>query len=502
MSTNPPPPVPGSRRAAKLRPPSLPVPYLPRARLADLLDSAPDGAVTVIRAGAGSGKTTLAAAWVAESDARQAWLSLDISDADAATFWMNLVSALRQLVPACGDASLALLRRAGGSDDVAAALRDDLTAADAVSASVLVIDDLHIVDGVDEIIAPFSQFVLDAPMWLHVVLLSRRELALPRDQLTSQGRLREVLFAELKFSPAEARALLSELVPALPYESVDIAATRADGWAVGLRLAALAARTALAQAGPRSAALDPDRELVQNFVLNEVLAAEDLDIVRFMSDVSVVARFNANLAAALTGRADASELIGRAEARGLFVTPLDADGWFELHSAARDALSAQIAARSPRELSALHSRAAIWFAGAGDVSTALDHWLLADRQRDALRLLAAEHANLYDDGGESIIRRTVAALGPEVATADLDAMVEFAWCHLLVDLRRFLELVQQMTWWGGQSDVTIGARVTMLESVAATVTGRWVEGGQLARRAMKDLGPAAWQDPLGDPAGI
>ena len=37
----------------------------------------------------------------------------------------------------------------------------------------------------------------------------------------------------------------------------------------------------------------------------------------------------------------------------------------------------------------------------------------------------------------------------------------------------------------------------MLQSIAAIVTGDWVDGGALARRAMDALGESWWRDPLG-----
>ena len=78
-------------------------------------------------------------------------------------------------------------------------------------------------------------------------------------------------------------------------------------------------------------------------------------------------------------------------------------------------------------------------------------------------------------------------------------MVEYAWCHLLVDRRRFVELVEQLTWWVDKSHPsdTIRIRVDALRASAAIVSGRWVESGALNRQVMLDLGESCWRDPLG-----
>ena len=78
-------------------------------------------------------------------------------------------------------------------------------------------------------------------------------------------------------------------------------------------------------------------------------------------------------------------------------------------------------------------------------------------------------------------------------------MVDYAWCHLLVDRRRFVELVEQLTWWVDRSSPsdTVRSRVNVLRASAAIVSGRWVESGALNRQVMLDLGESCWQDPLG-----
>src|SRR5205085_5246733 len=91
------------------------------------------------------------------------------------------------------------------------------------------------------------------------------------------------------------------------------------------------------------------------------------------------------------------------------------------------------------------------------------------------------------------------AIPPDIATHDFVSMLEFAWCHAQVDRRRFLELVDQLTCWAAYTavDESVRARLALHQSVAATMEGWWVEGGALARRALRSLGDGWWRDPLG-----
>ncbi len=481
---------------AKLRAPGRPEHYVRRQRLFELLDDVVSAPLTVVVAPAGSGKSLLLAGWIEESAIATSWLSLDAGDSDGTRFWTGVVAALEVLAPRCGHEAALMLRRHAALPDVVEQLLDQLTSR-SCPPSVIVLDDLHLVDGNDDVATSLGLFLNHVPAWLHVVVAARRDPAIPIDRLRASGRLGEVRFAELRFSATEATDLLARLAPSLSDEQIDSAANRVEGWAVGVQMAALAARSRRAQ--PLAATELGSELLVDDYVWHEVLAAEDANIVDVLVETSVVDRINTSLADALTGRTDTRELLERAEARGLFVNRIGVEGWFAVHALVRSVLLAELARRSPTLLADRHARAAHWFEDVGEVPTALEHWLLAGRPREALRLLAAEHAGMYDRGLEGTILRTIEAMPTEVAMADFESMLDFAWCLLLVDRRRFINVVEQATWWADHStvDERLRNRLTMLQSSAAVVAGNWSESEDLARRALEEMGETWWRDTLG-----
>lgn len=482
---------------ARLRVPVVPEYYVRRERLLRLLDEAVNAPLTVVFAPAGVGKTVLLAGWAAESGAAIAWLSLDEADRDGPRLWSEAIAALETLAPGCGADARALLRRHGRLGDVVSQLLDDLEVADA-SRSVLVIDDGQFLEGDADVVESVALFLQHLPAWLHVVLLSRHEPPLPLDRLRARGQLGEARFAELKFSPPEAHEMLARLAPTLPDARIDAAAEHAAGWAAGLQLAGLAARSMQAQ--QQLEAQEPLSDLlVDDYVWRELLGAEEGELVDTLLDVAVVERVNVSLARALTGRDDADELLLRAEARGLFLSRRGPDGWFELHSLVRPALIGELKRRSPSRLAELHARAAGWLQEAREIPAALDHWIIANRPRDALQLLAAEGVALYDSGREETIRRTIDAIPADVATGDIQSMIDFTWCHRLVDRHRFEELVDHTIWWADRAGEppTIRARLTMLQAMATLMGGRWVAGAEQAQHAMQEMGDGWWRDPQG-----
>ena len=450
--------------------------------------------LTVVVAPAGAGKTTLVSGWAEEQAHPVAWLSLDESGNDFVELWSCVIAALETIAPGCGDTALRLLRRPVTRVESVDQLLVNLAGLDQPR-STLVLDDIHLL-GDDLVAGSVAQFVQHLPSWLHVVALSRRRLALPIQRMRSAGQIGEVHFGQLRFSPDEAAALLGRLAPGLGSAEIAAVVERADGWAASLSLAALAARSARTRVDLPA---NVDDWILHDYVLKELLAGETEPVVELLQASSIVPSINASLADTLTGRTDSGELLSTAEERGLFVSRRTVDGWFDVHALVREVLRVDLGNRLPDRLETLHVRAAEWFETNGEIAPALEHWLSAGHARRALRLLAEQHAALYDSGRQHLVTRTIARIAPDVASGDVDAMVDYAWCHILVDRRRYLDLIEHLTFTvqtTAPSDLT-RARVLVLRSAAAVMDGRWSECATLCRQALTILGHAWFHDPIG-----
>ncbi|MEP9361340.1 LuxR C-terminal-related transcriptional regulator [Nocardioides sp. CN2-186] len=483
---------------AKLRPPVTPAYLVPRPRLHQLVDEAVAGPLTLVVAPAGSGKTSLLSGWVAQTATTYAWLSLDEADRDPVQLWRGILAALEGIAPGSAATCADLIRRRGGLPKGIAALLDDLESR-SYDDRVLIIDDVQLVDEDEAVVASLSLFLQHLPPWLHVVVASRREPRLPVHRLRARGQLGEVHFAELRFSFDEAAAMLARLIPDLDPYDLDEIATAAGGWAASIQLAALAQRSARARGG-RVLPATGDRHYLEDYVWNEILASESEELVDVLLATSVVERIDPGLALILASRPDAVDLLTLAQARGLFVNQVEPSGHFEVHRLVREVLLSILSRRSPDRLPQLHAWAAGWHEAHGEVVSALEHWLRAGRPHDAIRLVAAEGASLYDGGHESTIRRTIEAIPDSVASSDVQTMIEFTISNLLVDRRRFVSLVESL----GRRvrddldlDAVQGARIEVLQSMATTLCGNWADGGALARSALQTFGETWWLDPVG-----
>jgi LuxR family maltose regulon positive regulatory protein len=300
------------------------------------LEGAREGKLTVVAAPAGSGKTTLVRQWLAEVPG-VAWIALEPDDSDPIRFWRYVISACQAFDSHIGSESLAQLDQ---PLPIQSALRPVLSAfvnelARVERPAVLVLEDYHTI--VAEQIHSGLMFVLDhLPSQVHVVLISRGTPPLPLARLRASGELAEIGKSDLRFSRAEASALL-EQAHGTNLTEADISRidTSFEGWAAGLRLLVLALQgddqrgvveRILSGAGPHR------RELADYF-LAEVVDTQPEAVQDFILRTSFLERFTAVLCEAVTGRPDGARVLEHLEQRNLFVESLEGPGdWYRYHA--------------------------------------------------------------------------------------------------------------------------------------------------------------------------
>src|SRR3982751_222050 len=366
----------------------LPLPrrrLVQRTRLTDLLraDGGEGPRLVLVAAPAGFGKTTLLAQWLTAAEGSQrrvAWLALDPGDADLRLFLTHVAAAIQTVEPEAGVDALALLE-AGATpppDAVLVSLINDLDVL--AGPTVVALDDYHVIDAaaVHEAVT----FLLDnLPPQVTLAMTTRADPPLPLSRLRARGELVEVRAADLRFTTGEAQTFLNEVM-GLQLESALVAAleTRTEGWAAGLQLAALSARThAGAPDGSGDVAgfveaFSGSHRFVLDYLVEEVLDRQPDGVRAFLLDTSVLEQLTGELCDALTGRSDGQPMLETLERENLFVIPLDdVRRWYRYHHLFADALRARLTVGDAGGVRELHAAASRWLAENGLLADALRH---------------------------------------------------------------------------------------------------------------------------------
>src|SRR6185295_9936944 len=251
----------------------------------------------------------------------------------------------------------------------------------------LVIDDAHELRSA-ETLNQLELLLMRAPPELRCVLATRHDMRLGLHRLRLEGELTEIRAANLRFTLDEARALFGGAGVELPESALALLHTRTEGWAAGLRLAAL---SLAGHPDPErfAAEFSGSERTVADYLLAEVLERQSQEVRRLLLRTSVLDRVSGPLADALTGDTGGELILQELEAANAFVVSVDAArSWFRYHHLFADLLQLELRRTAPAEITALHHTAAGWFAGHGFVAEAIGYAQAAGDWALAARLLA------------------------------------------------------------------------------------------------------------------
>ena len=135
---------------------------------------------------------------------------------------------------------------------------------------------------------------------------------------------------------------------------------RTDGWAAGLRLAALPLRAPGADVAGFLASFSGDDRTVTAYLQSEVLAPQSERVLRFLEKICILDLVCAELADAVTGDDDGAAMLAELSSSNLFVQSVGEGGrWFRLQGFVTDVLRSRMV--EPRARRDLHRRAAEWY---------------------------------------------------------------------------------------------------------------------------------------------
>jgi LuxR family maltose regulon positive regulatory protein len=234
------------------------------------------------------------------------------------------------------------------------------------------------------------------------------------------GELTEIRAADLGFTVDEAGELMADA--SVPLDTGDLARLheRTEGWAAGLRLAAMS--LARHDAPHRFVTeFSGSERTVAEYLMGEVLASQVPEVRDLLLRTCILERVNGPLADLLSGRSDGTRLLHELEEANAFVVALDVGRtWFRYHHLLADLLRLELRRTTPDEIATLHRRAAGWHADHGHAVEAIRHAQQGGDLELATELLGRHWVHIVLDGEESTLRALLAALPSRLAATDAE----------------------------------------------------------------------------------
>jgi LuxR family transcriptional regulator, maltose regulon positive regulatory protein len=377
--------------------------------------------VTLLAAPAGAGKTMLLSSWLRAAEALGvvAWVGVERDESDATRFWGMVMDALRgsDAIPPGDPLSTLVPAPLGGQEEFVRRLSDGLGR---LSRTVLlVLDDLHHLRS-QQALRDVEQLLARAPAQLRTIIVSRHDPKVGLHRRRLAGELTEIRAADLEFSVDETSELMAATGVDVGAGDVARLHERTEGWAAGLRLAAMS--LARHDSPERFVAqFSGSERTVAEYLLSEVLATQPPEVRELLLRTCILERVNGPLADLLTGRSDGTRLLYELEEANAFVVALDVGrSWFRYHHLLADLLRLELLREAPEEISGLHRRAAGWLAEHGHVVDAIRH---AQRGEDwdlAVDLLGRHWVHLVLDGEDATLAALLGGLPADLADTDAE----------------------------------------------------------------------------------
>ncbi|HEY1358582.1 MAG TPA: hypothetical protein VGF21_09770, partial [Thermoleophilaceae bacterium] len=482
--------------------PEAPGWVLARHRLHERLAAGIQGPLTLVTAGAGCGKTVLLSSWLHSGgpDLPTAWLALDARHASRTRFWGDALAALRS-TGAAGDGELAeLAAPRGGTTSQDFAARVVVALSEVSSPLVLVVDDLHELTSGDAL-AELAHVITHAGRRLRIVAATRRDPDLSLHRLRLDGGLTEIRMDELAFSPAEAGELFAALGQPLTPELADRLWRRTEGWAAGLRIAALSARGEQDMARFVETFAGDDRALA-DYLVAEVFARQSQRLRDFLMRTSIVDRLGPDLADALTGGTDGARLLYELERANAFVTRVPGAGQpYRYHQLVTELLRGELRRQAPEEIPDLHRQASQWYAAEGHWLPAIEHAVLANDWQRAAGLLNDHWMTLYLQGAGEVVHELLDRIPRERLVADPQLAVTVAAARLMAGdapaAEPYLTMAEETRSELSSSDqrrFEVSLAVTRL--LYARLTGQLQRATEESRAVLQTHGGRPWEHDL------
>ncbi|MGA2504691.1 MAG: LuxR C-terminal-related transcriptional regulator [Anaerolineales bacterium] len=367
--------------------PNMPRGFVNRSPLYKKMDLVLEKKLCIISTPAGYGKTTLIVSWAKQRKQPLAWISLDERDNSFQSFFAYIVTAIQGVA---NDFGGELLERLVSPQSIPHELFLTLIVNQLNLISldcVIVLDDYHNIT--EKEIHEALEYLLDnLPQKIHFVISSRTEPLISLANLRAKGQLLEIRYSDLCFSKDDAGQYLNKTMGLnLHEDEVQELVDHTEGWIVGLHLAAIA----LASTDKTSAflgKLNIANRYIAEYLFDEVLRLQPVDLQEFLLQSSVMSRFSTDLCNYVLQIQSSQELIGKAERSNLFITQLDTQQeWYRYHPLFSELLYARLKKNRPAVIREIEQRASIWFEKEGLLEDAIEYAIKANDYLNAASLI-------------------------------------------------------------------------------------------------------------------
>lgn len=309
-----------------------------RTQLFDLFDQHIHVKLTILRAPAGYGKTSILSSWLKNKKETTAWVSLDAADNDPIRYWTYILHAMARTSKSEMDQILAPLLNSQDPATLEFFIYSLLEEINAIQQPIsIVLDDYHVIEN-PVIHQLMTQFVEYLPSHVHIYMSSRSVPALPIAKWRVKQWIHEIHSGHLRFTLQEVKRFFScKHLPTLNHQQLQTILDKTEGWVAGLLL------TSFAHDPEIEAFEEAAQPFISEFLWQEIIHNLPSETQQFLLRTSLLQELDPAICDQLTKRTNSLEQLEHLEAKGLFTIRLQSkQPIFRYHHLLAEALQMEL----------------------------------------------------------------------------------------------------------------------------------------------------------------
>jgi len=266
--------------------------------------------------------------------------------------------------------------------------------------------------------------------------------------------------------------------------------SRTEGWAAGLKMAALSLRGRKDVAGLLTS-LGGSQRYIMDYLVEEVLKQQPREVREFLLKTSVLQKLAGPLCDAVVENGGGQDMLTRLEQANLFIVPLDdSRQWYRYHHLFAELLRHQLqVAAGLADVSALHQRASRWYEDHDLLDDAVYHALAARDWGTAIRLASGAAQQRVRRGEEIKVLSWLGAVPDRLLRADLRLYLEYAKALLIAGPPEATEAALDSIEEADRENHNFQGEVAGLRAGLAAGRGDYANAIKLSEKAISLLPP-------------
>jgi len=397
-----------------------------RPRLFKKLESKSAVPLILLSAPAGYGKSVLVSQWIKEKEGANAWLSLNDSMNDTATFLSYLGEALNTCSSRKKEVFINLHKEYTFLS-WEAIIEIIVNAANELEEKTrLIIDDYHLISN-REIHQLVEVLIREEIRNLQIIIISRWDPPFPLRELRLYQKMHEIRMADLKFEKEEAIEFLAlNDSISLTNDEIKTVVKRTEGWILAIRMILLARSfPTLGNKKKDIVILTNDLDQLMSYISESL----DPDFFRQMQLCALCDQFNAALIDAICGFAfkgscKGEVFLAKLKALNLFIIPASEDGeWYRFHHLFGEILIRHLKKSEPNSIIPLYNHISAFLSATGLVGEAIHYAIKVKNYPLACEQIIKYKASQLDQGQWWVVQQWLDKIPRQIRNTNFEIML-------------------------------------------------------------------------------